>query len=643
MQKLFLTVLLLAALSFSVSGETKQVLPASGNITFREPFYRGCFYPGQPHEKIIGTLKVNLPPDMLKGCRAAVEAAGAGLAQKIECPVADGNVNFELGAAPMIPGTALITVKLFSGDGKAVGAAEAEVKMLLPRSETMVWIDRGRNLVVDGKPVIMRGWYGGDGNYFVTPAYLEKYPTPQDKCPAVLQGTQVLVAGEWITPEFNPEMTRDIKPSPGVFAGIKKVIDENRNKNFWWYYLCDEPELRMISPVYLKYLYDYITELDPYHPVMIISCEPKAYLDACDIINPHPYINPRLNPDLKRVSMSVVSAQKVWKAAGEAVQDRPVLFLMCPQAFNYAFKDIFADNPDFDETNATLWDGIAHGAKGATAFLYCMYTAGVGMQYAYESIYESLAVLSDMLTAPEPVLPVKVERASGTADVMLKVAGGQVLLIAVNPDNKPAKITVSADALKQFGKLFVFRDAATVTLVDGKLEFNLAPLEVKILTSPDRDKGLLSMTQLREKVAAGEKALAKPGNILFGRSREIEFTWSPNVYTDILSVPVSLTDGITDLYGWRQQSGDTGWLEMAFPTFTPKFSRAVIYGQSLAGVEFLIWKGGEWRKLEPASLKPEKYSADLDFGKQYQTVKIRIVLPNANSSSWGGIYEVELY
>ena len=582
---------------------------------------------------------------MLKGCKAAVEVNGAGLSQQAEYPVTGNNVNFEFDAARMVPGKAAISVKLFSADKKVIVGGTSEVKMLKTRNQTTVWIDCGRNLVIDGTPVIVRGWYGDvddAGNYFVSPAFREKYPACKDKCPAMLQGHQVELQTERITPAFKTEMTGDIKPSPEVFEGIKKAIEGNRDRNFWWYYLCDEPECRNISAVYLKYLYDYIKELDPYHPVMIISREPKSFVDACDIINPHPYISPRLNSDLKRTSMSIKSAQNCWKAAEEAVKDRPVAFLMCPQAFNYSFRDCFADNPDFDETNATLWDGIVHGAKGVTAFIYCMYTSGVGMHYAYDSIYESLAALSGMLTAPEPALPTKVECASGMADAMLKVAGGKAMLIVVNPDNKPAKITVSSDALKQFDKLFTFRDTTIAVPVDGRLEFNLAPLEVRILTSPTMDKGLMSMPQLRKKLAADEKALAKPGNILFGRGREIEFTWSPNTYTDILSIPVSLTDGISNVYGWKQAGGQNGgWVEMVFPTFVPKFSRAVIYGYPLDGMEFLIWQEGKWLKLESASVKREKYSADLNFGRQYKTIKIKIVLPNAKGN--GGLYEVELY
>lgn len=611
-------------------------------FVFSQPFYRGCFYPGQPHGKIAGNVKINLSGEVLQKCRSVVEISGAGLEQRTECPLNGNSLSFELDASRMTNGKAVITVNILDADGKVVANGTSEVKMLEPRSNTSVWIDSSRNIVVDGKPVIVRGWYGS-GGYWTTPCYLEKYPTPQAKCPAVnMPGEWVDLQPERICPNLKAEMTKDIKPSPQLFEGIKKIITGNRNKNFWFYYLCDEPECRLISSVYLKYLYDYIKELDPYHPVMIISRDPKIFVDACDIINPHAYTNPRLNPDFKRTSKSVVSAQNTWKAACEAVKDRPAAFLMTPQAFNYSFVDRFSDNPNFDETSATLWDGIVHDAKGATPFIYSMYTSGVGMHYAYDSIFESLSALEGVLAAPEPALPVKVECTSGTADAMLKISGENALLILVNPDIKPAQVSVSSDALKKYDKLFVFRDTAIITPVDGRLEFSMAPLETIILTSAKMDKGLMPMPQLRQKLAADEKALAKPGNLLFGRGREIEFTWSQNAYTDITSIPVSLTDGITDCYGWKQASGqNSGWVEMLFPAFVPEFSRAVIYGFPLDRMELLIWRDGKWLKPEPASVKMEKYSAELNFGTKYKTVKIKIVLPEAKGK--GGLYEVELY
>ena len=305
-------------------------------FVFSEPFYRGSFYPGQQHDKIIGTVKVNLQQDTLKGCYAVIEVNGAGLSQQMECPIVGNSVNFELDAAKMTPGKAVITVKLLSGDKKIVCDGISDVKMLEPRSQTTVWIDRGQNLVVDGKPIIVRDWCGQ--GFFITPAYLEKYPTPKDKCVNMLAGGPwVGLEAERLSPRFKSEMTKDINPSPEVFEAIKKTIAENRNKNFWFYYLCDEPECRNISAVYLKYLYDYIKELDPYHPAMIISREPKAFVDACDIINPHAYISPRFNPDMKRTANSVVFAQNRWKATRDAVKDRPIVFMMTPQAINYSF------------------------------------------------------------------------------------------------------------------------------------------------------------------------------------------------------------------------------------------------------------------------------------------------------------------
>jgi hypothetical protein len=611
-------------------------------IVFNEPFYRNNFYPGQPHDKINGKVKINLPQNVLDGSKVVLNIKGAGLAQQVEYPVKSNTINFEFDAAKMVAGKALIAFKLISAGGKVMFELNSAVGLLEKRDKTTVWVDRGQNMVVDGKPIIVRGWHGGPGSgyYAVSTAFLENHTPPN---PNLAEGGWLFAQPEGTAPQYKGEITKNIKPSPQVFEAYKKLIEDNRNKNFYWYYLSDEPECRSVSAIYLKYLYDFIKELDPYHPVVITSREPKGYVDACDILSSHPYINPRLKPNFKRDSMSIVMPRNMWKDCQEAINGRPVVFTLCPQAFNYSFRDILADNPDFDETNTTIWSGVVFGAKGVVPYLYSEHTSSIGMRNGFDSCFESLKALEPILVAPETISPVKVECTAGMADAMLKIAGDKVLLIVVNPDTKPAKASVSADALKKIDKLFVFRGGSeTMTPANGKLEFNLAPLEVKILTNPVMDQGLITNAQLRAKIAAEQKAIAKTGNILFGRGREIEFTWSKCVEYEGTAVAIALTDGIPDAYGCKQASGENGmWLQMVFPTFVPKFSKAVIYGNALSGAEFMIWKEGKWLKLEPAAVKLDKYRIELDFGKQFKTIKIKIVLPNARSN--GELYEVELY
>ena len=50
------------------------------------------------------------------------------------------------------------------------------------------------------------------------------------------------------------ETKRDAMPRELVFDNVDAILEENKDKDFAYYYLSDEPECRGLSPVYLKYL-----------------------------------------------------------------------------------------------------------------------------------------------------------------------------------------------------------------------------------------------------------------------------------------------------------------------------------------------------------------------------------------------------
>ena len=64
------------------------------------------------------------------------------------------------------------------------------------------------------------------------------------------------------------EATKDQMPSEEMFSRFKAVLDDNKDRDFVYYYLDDKPECRQVSPVYLKHLYDFITDIDPYHVLL---------------------------------------------------------------------------------------------------------------------------------------------------------------------------------------------------------------------------------------------------------------------------------------------------------------------------------------------------------------------------------------
>ena len=611
-------------------------------VSFKQPFYGKSFFPDQKSDKICGSVAINMPDNAGTKRILRLSASGAGAEQNSELGADKSPVMFELDSSGMTAGgTVSLTFELLES-GREIARDTVAVRKLAETGHTIVRIDEFQRLVVNGKPLFLIGWYGG-GGYMVAPPFLDKYPTPQAKCAAVnMPGEWINLEPERLCPDFKAEMHKDVKPSQKVFDAVKKKIDANREKDFWLYYLCDEPECRGISPVYLKYLYDYIKEQDPYHPVMIISRDPVESVKACDIINPHPYLAPRFTPDFKRQVYSVTKEQAMWKLTGPLVKNQPKAFMMCPQTFTYSFMDRYAANPLFEELNPMFWSGVAHGATGITPFIYCAYPATPDMELGIEFLFESMSALSDLIISPVAPLALNVNSSPGNVDVMAKQHNGNLLLIVVNPENIPAVVSISGKELAEFKELYNFREAGVTKIHGGKLELKLSPMEVKIFTAQKMDDKLITLEQLKQNIAAKEKALAKPGNILYQRGREMEFA-SNKSSSSTSSIQDTITNGVTDMYSWLETPGGKGipFFEMQFPSFVPKFSRIVVYGQNLDGTSVKIWKAGEWKTLTPVDVKSGKYLLDYTFDKSYSTVKVRLEMPKTGGK--GAIYEVEMY
>ncbi len=276
------------------------------DVDVTEPCYARCFFPGQPVKQITGSVQVNLPPAVLHGAtlRVALDGGPARL-----LPIQGARAPFTIDASGLREGEHTL---LFSLDAGKPGHTENSVtirRLAQPAKGSCVYFDRDLNLVVNGKPLFVRGWYG-DENYLVSTALLHTMRHPDS--PAVnAWHCQAGMEAERLDPADAQRAKQDVKPSPKVFDEMRRVCQENKdNPALYWYYLCDEPECRGISPVYLKYQYDFIKALDPYHPVMIITRAPELFTACADILSPHVYTNPHFEADGRRAMLSPKEIRK---------------------------------------------------------------------------------------------------------------------------------------------------------------------------------------------------------------------------------------------------------------------------------------------------------------------------------------------
>ena len=610
-------------------------------ITLDQPFYSGCIFPGQQVDTILGSVTVQLSDAERKQCTLTLRMEGPGLAAPVtkQLSIEEPTVAFELPAATLTEGETTLTATI-SRNNKAIANTTQIIRKLPANDGSMVWIDDKLNLIVDGEQQMYRGWCGGD-TFLVSQRIREKSPTAMGTYPAANFGKFVNVEPERVAPSDKANARKDIKPSQAVFDGIRRrVMKAMQNPDTWGYYLCDEPECRQISPVYLKYAYDFIKELDPYHPVIIISRKPIDYVDCADILSPHPYLSPTIDSKgVRSLSSPTLIRDQMRDVLAGGDHRKPAWFT--PQAFSYSFNSRFADYPTFDEIRCMVWTGMVNGCKGLLPFNYHNSLNRPDVHLGYQYAFESLAALDGILFSSDKSAELELSADDDTVNALIRQADGKTLVAVVNMTDKPVQTTLSSPALKSLKSLSHFRESGTTSVSNSSITLELAPYGVRILTTPEIDQDLTTLAQTKELLARTNAERARPGNIMFGHGREVEFDASAS-YLRSGTLQNNLTDGLRDNIGWqdRGKASYPSWVEMVFPNFVPEFHKAVLSGSPMAGVELLAWKRGEWISLGVA---PEDAGYDVTFEleKPLRTIKVRIEWPEGVKGA--ELYEVELY
>jgi hypothetical protein len=614
-------------------------------VTLTEPFYANCVFPGQALKAVAGVIVASFPPERLKGAAAALTLCGPDgkPVASATCPLANGEGTFSMPVGNLADGDYSLACAVSAG-GQTLADSTTVLRKLPPSPGSCVWIDRDLNLVVDGEALYVRGWYGGPG-YLVSKAINDRFNNQYGGA-FIQQGGQVGLEAERIDPSEGMRIKTDVEPSRKVFDEMRLRIEKARtDKGLWWYYLCDEPECRGVSPVYLKHMYDFVKKLDPYHPVMIITRAPEKYTECADILNPHPYPNPVIDADGRRsMSSSLKEIPRQIRTVLAAGKNRIPPWLT-PQAFSYEFQDPCAQNPTFDEYTCMLFSAVAAGCKGFTPFMYCAHFNSLDLRVGNEYIYETLARIEPFLLSGETPLEANVTAEDDGVIVWIKRVDGKVLVIAVNLLDRPLAATVACPALAGVGHLVGFREKGeTAVTKEGGFTLNFAPYQVHMQSTAKLDDGLKPVEEVKAELTAAIAALRKPGNVLYGKGREIEYN-SSDAYTG--TKLYTLVDGILDAYGWTSWTtqvspGKPGFIELSFPTFTPAFTKVQVHTATIEDMEFLIWKRGEWKKMGEVTGNDASVIV-FDLPEKTTTVKVRFVVSKVKPGTRAEVYEIEMF
>ena len=609
-------------------------------IILNSPGYRGNFYPGQDHSAIRGELKLSLSPEQKKTAKVNLSISGGGLAeQTLSFEANRETIPFRFDSSKLAEGgKAQLTAKITNG-GKEIASFSCHIRRLKKNAGSMVWIENGV-LVKNGKPwyprdIYARGYLGGK-------AFAERCKADdlaESRFRAVSVEPRILIRGIEGT-----EATKDVKPCPALLEKIRKIVERWRNDpELDMYYICDEPEYRNISPVYLKHIYDFVSELDPYHPILSCSTDPGKYLDCMDVISPHPYINPIISGGKRLYQRPMHQVRNTLRNVAKSNrQDKVRGFTGC--FFSCKYMNLQADYPNWEELECMSWCAIAEGSRFQYPYAYHDLGDRPQIYEAYRYFNQSIKALEKQLLSNRKY-PVKTVDPENLISAMLAEGDGVTLLIVVNLKNGPLDTVISAEHLKKFQSLLEFRGKGSRKIVNGELKLSLKPYECVVLISKKLDAELKTRDQVLKEIAAADKARAARGNLLFekGASFEVDSSNPGTALQSTLQERNRLFDGTIDMLGWRSKPwSKNNWYELNFRKNPPKFSKIRIHGFNMGDPSVKIWKFGEWKNLTPKKVTKAKYSVLLDFGEELKSVKVRITFPVKVTKVPIELYEIEL-
>ncbi len=542
-------------------------------VKFSLPEYRSNFYPGQDATRIVGKVIAAKP--------VTLKLEGPGIETTVVSPDAEGNFsfdtpNFEIGDAYL---TATIdgyeTVK--------------KIRHLAPTGHMMSWISGG-NLIVNGEPLLRRNMYAE--YYMGGEAFRRKYDADD-----LHQTLEIVGQTGWLEPERlikgsgapGKEATLDKKPCEEMLQKIDETLEANKDRDFAYYYISDEPECRGLSRIYLGHLYDYIAEKDPYHVILSASRNAGEMVGIADWFETHPYINPNTEPDGTRVYARKISTM------GKFVDD--VIKLNRPDKCIGFLPTCFAGMagkpepyPTFDEYICHTWAGMIRGGKTLNPYAYHDMNDRASMYEGTRYIFSSFEALDKLVLLAERTVLVKDQE----VEAVLYKLGEEKMFVAVNMTNEPKKITLEGIS----GTWNEFRHNRTIS---GNT-FTLKPLEVLIGTTEVKDKDLPTYQEVAELIDKQEYERTHGGSLLFERRNDIKITSSGSI-----GWIRKLFDGVSDNLGWTQVGDMEKYVELDLTNVKPSFTKVVVNGWHIEDAK-LILKNGD-KALEPvAEVQTEEFA-----------------------------------
>jgi len=571
-------------------------------LKLTQPEYRGNFYPGQDYSRIMGTVEATKA--------VTLKLEGPGIETTVLTPGTDGSFAFETPNFEV--GEAFLTATI---DGYEI---KQKIRRLAPTGHMMTWISGG-NLIVNGKPVLRRDMYA---RYYRGGVAFNRRYDADDLHETFLGGQKGQLEPRGLMPKSEGaggEATKDQMPSEEMLRLVDQTLEANKDRDFAYYYISDEPECRGLSPVYFKNLYNYVAERDPYHVILTASRSADSNVDIADWFETHPYICPYNHEDGRRVYLRPLHS--LGKYVDDIVKlnrpDKCIGFL--PTCYASSGARGGWDYPTFDEYLAHTWAAMMRGGKTLWPYAYHDLNDRASIYEGTRYLFSSFEALEGIVLMGKRTTLYKTTE----AESVLYEHGQEKMFVLVNLTQQPQ--TVTLDNLT--GTWYAFRGNRMIT----EKTFQLKPLETVIGTNVVKDAGLPTYGETVALIDKLEYERTHTGSLLFDRDDDIDMQASATKGWG----KAKLFDGVRDNISYTLVRRDEQFLELDLTKVKPTFTKVVLYGYNVDDGVLKLRIGGELQTAEVTESHTE------EFCKTF--LLKNAVTPDGLRFEFSGREEVEFY
>lgn len=580
------------------AGEILKLIKIPQNLVYQpikikilEPAYRNCLFATMPDKTI--KAEIHVEESVNEPLTVTLRGAGFSREHKIIAVQPVNPVSFDMTGVP---------------DGKyslQVGNMETVI-WKLPFQAGEVWLDKYGITHIEGEKFLPFGWFEFGPRHktpeFNTSQIYTRSFGPVEAARKRLDDFHALgrkavlfpysdTSGKWQWPLFENKYRKG-----NLTDGQKEIIRNFVNgikdhPAVLAYYLADEPENWDHDSAWYVQLQEFLTEIDPYHPTLMLNWGIdgiKKYYAGCDILIPDCYPNYFEDNSMEKPLWSTSQ----WVRTASVL--RPTWLV--PQVFSWKLTNEAGSKgrpPNFDELRNQIYQAFANECRG-----FLLYSWSDWSQMFEDTAIGSyrlgteLALLKDFLLVPNAKESIEAETLPPDPhfQVALKLSTAGSCIIAVNTSLKPIQVTfkLKSPSARQF---FVAGEKRMVKIKNNSFTDTLPPLASNIYLDNEVAANAFDLQSVRQEIAVARQSRLKPGNLVgVGELQKIDYLnfREGKIPENIPTIRVSsekttymtrnsgtlyfLLDGIRDLgyrpdyMAWTPRPNDSApWVEIILP------------------------------------------------------------------------------